>query len=133
MTTPAQTIIPHTGLVVAARRLHDRGVRRLLVVDENGRLAGVLTRNDLLRVFLRRDDDIEADVEGILRRWEPALHERARASVRDGVVTVRGEVGSQDDVDALVTVIELLDGVVEVVADELWCQSRNPDVCRRSR
>lgn len=119
MTTPAQTITPHASLVVAARRLHDGGVRRLLVVDENGRLAGVLTRNDLLRVFLRRDDDIEADVEGILRRWEPALDEHARASVRDGVVTLRGEAGSQDDVDALVTLIEVLDGVVEVVAEEL--------------
>ncbi|MFY3807711.1 CBS domain-containing protein [Escherichia coli] len=43
-----------------------RGVRRLVLIDEAGRLVGVVSRSDLLRGFLRTDDtrpaaDIDAD------------------------------------------------------------------------
>jgi CBS domain-containing protein len=39
MTAPAETVPLHTTVVAAARRLQDTGVRRLLVVDGDGRLA----------------------------------------------------------------------------------------------
>src|SRR5512132_2183618 len=46
MTTPAVTVHPETPVVGAARRLQDRKVRRLLVVDRAGTLAGIVTRTD---------------------------------------------------------------------------------------
>jgi CBS domain-containing protein len=38
-------------------------VRRLFVVDDEGRLAGVVSRRDLLRVYLRTDDELLAGIE----------------------------------------------------------------------
>lgn len=114
MSFPAQTIPRHASLAVAARRLQAAGVRRLLVVDDDDRLAGLVTRNDLLTVFLRRDGDIQRDVEGILDRWAPSFRDRVTASVRDGRVTLRGDTLPVDDVDALVALMGLLDSVVDV-------------------
>ena len=37
-------------------------VRCLLVVDEGGKLLGVVSPRDLLRVFLRPDDDIRTEI-----------------------------------------------------------------------
>jgi CBS domain-containing protein len=129
MTSPAQTIPLHAGLTVTARRLHAGGVRRLLVVDENDRLTGVVTRNDLLKVFLRRDDDIQRDVEGTLDRWAPSFVGRVTVSVQDGVVTLRGEGATLDDVDALVALIGMLDSVVDVDAAGVT----SPTTTRRQR
>ena len=61
MTTPAITIGPHATVPAAARLMSARHVRMLPVVDEKGRLAGVVSRRDLLSVFLRPDEDIAAD------------------------------------------------------------------------
>ncbi|MDG4800583.1 CBS domain-containing protein [Micromonospora sp. WMMD980] len=72
----------------ATARLMDReAVKRLPVLDDLGRLAGIVTRGDLLRVHLRTDAEIREDVvQEVLRRV---------LAVRDGLVTVQvsgGEV-----------------------------------------
>jgi CBS domain-containing protein len=114
MTAPAATIPLHASVVVAARRLHDTGIRRLLVVDDKGRLAGLVTRNDLLGAFLRPDAEIRRDVEGILRRWPAAAVGRVRTSVEGGMVTLTGRVDCDEDVEALVELIGFVDGVISV-------------------
>jgi CBS-domain-containing membrane protein len=53
---------PDELVVVAARRMHDRDVKRLPVVDHGGALVGIVTRADLLKVFLRADDELRFDV-----------------------------------------------------------------------
>ena len=58
MTAPAVTIAPHESMVAAAHRIADRGVNRLPVVDEDGRLVGIVARADIVAVFCasgRRD------------------------------------------------------------------------------
>jgi CBS domain-containing protein len=117
MTAPAQTIPLHASVVVAARRLQDAGIRRLLVVDGDGRLAGLVTRNDLLGAFLRSDAEVRRDVEGILRRWPAAGS--VRASVKGGMVTLAGRVDSDEDVEAVVELIGLVDGVIGVDSGRL--------------
>ena len=62
MTSPAITIGPHVTVHAAGRLMSTRHVRLLPVVDEDARLIGVVSRRDLLAVFLRPDEDIEADV-----------------------------------------------------------------------
>ena len=52
MTSPAITIPSDTGLGEAARLMHEKNVRRLVVVDQRGRIAGIVSRSDLLQVFL---------------------------------------------------------------------------------
>jgi len=50
----------------AGRLMSTRHVRPLPVVDEHNRLIGVVSRRDLLAVFLRPDENIAADVRQVL-------------------------------------------------------------------
>ena len=56
LTAPAVTIGPPATLAEAARRLHAVGVKRLPVIDASGQLAGIVSRTDLLKFFLRSDE-----------------------------------------------------------------------------
>ena len=75
MTSPVVTIGPNESLGEAARLMHRRQVKRLPVVDEEGRIVGILARSDLLTVFLREDAEIEREVR----------EEIGRASCRERV------------------------------------------------
>ena len=119
MTAPAETVPLHATVVAAARRLQDTGLRRLLVVDRDGRLAGLVTRNDLLRAFLRPDEEIRADVEGIVQRCASAGRRRVRVSVREGLVTLRGSLPSAADIEVVAELTRLTDGVIDVDVDGL--------------
>ncbi|MGW4113013.1 CBS domain-containing protein [Actinosynnema sp. NPDC004786] len=69
MTIPVATIGPDEPASAAARELAARNVRRLFVVDTGGRLVGVLARRDLLRVFLRTDEELRREVaDRVVRR-----------------------------------------------------------------
>jgi CBS-domain-containing membrane protein len=48
MSQPAVTTHPKESLAVAASRMAARGIKRLPVVDENGKLVGVIARLDIL-------------------------------------------------------------------------------------
>ena len=62
MTSPAITIPLDTRLGEAARLMQEKNVRRLVVVDQRGRIAGVVSRSDLLQVLLRADEDQAATI-----------------------------------------------------------------------
>jgi CBS-domain-containing membrane protein len=47
MTAPAVTVGPEELVAAAARRMYDRRVKRLPVVDHGGALVGIVTRADL--------------------------------------------------------------------------------------
>lgn len=53
MTAPAVTVFHGMSVVDAARLMETAGVRRLPVIDDLGRLVGMVTNRDLLKVFLR--------------------------------------------------------------------------------
>jgi CBS domain-containing protein len=48
MTSPVFTIASDASRSQAARLMRERNVRRLVVVDERGRIAGIVSRSDLL-------------------------------------------------------------------------------------
>jgi CBS domain-containing protein len=116
MTTPPITVSSTTGLTLAARLMQVRNVRRLIVVDERGRIAGVVSRSDLLQVFLRTDEELRDE---IVDRLIPALmlpaDQPLGVDVRYNVVTLTGEVDRRSDAEILVRMARELDGVVEVV------------------
>jgi CBS domain-containing protein len=116
MTSPAISVPTTTPLAEAARVMQKRHMRRLVVVDERGRIAGIVTRSDLLQVFLRSDEDLRDDV---VEKVIPAiLLADARAidvDVRANVVTLTGEVDRKSDAEILIRVTKELDGVVGVV------------------
>jgi CBS domain-containing protein len=91
MSAPAVTIRPDATVTEAARTMARRGVTRLPVVDTEGRLVGIVSRRDVLRVFLRDDDEIRRDIaEDVFlhRLWiDPG---DLSIEVRDGVVTLAG-------------------------------------------
>lgn len=62
MTSPAHTIGPDATVVDAAKVLDHHAIKRLPVVDDTARLLGIVSRRDLLNVFLRNDSDIAAEI-----------------------------------------------------------------------
>ena len=108
MTREVVTIRADHPVALAARELHGHGFKRFPVLDEKGKLVGIVTRSDLLKVFLRTDRDIERDV------WETVRNRGIRASVSRGVVTLEGSVEAKSRMEALVRTVAAIDGVVGV-------------------
>jgi CBS domain-containing protein len=118
MTCPAITVGSDTSLSQAARLMQESHVRRLVVVDDRGRIAGIVSRSDLLQVFLRTDEELRSEIVGTLI---PALltssPEKVGVDVRWNVVTLSGEVDRKSDAEMLTRLARELDGVVGVVEE----------------
>lgn len=115
MTSPAVTIGPEASVAEAARLMHERQVKRLPVVDENGALVGIVSRRDVLGVFLRPDEEIRDEIvhrviRGILWLDPRAVH----VQVRRGVVTLEGEVDRKGVIPLITELVEGVEGVVAV-------------------
>ena len=120
MTGPAVTGSPDMPVGTAAALMTERRVNRLPVVQD-GRLVGIVTRADLIRSFVRSDDEIAAAVEDeVLRRilWlDPTSFV---VSVHDGVVAISGEVERRSTAEAIETAVGFVEGVVAVEAVLPW-------------
>jgi CBS-domain-containing membrane protein len=118
MTKPAITIHPDAPIPRAAAVMHNHHVKRLPVVDPEGKLIGIVSRRDLLSVFLRPDAQIEAEVRELLTEILFADLANVRVAVHGGVVTLLGQPGEQDHHDLIPVAVRLIwdiDGVVDVV------------------
>ena len=115
MTTPAVTVRQDDAVAVAAKLLEEHHLHRLPVVDEDGKLVGIVSRSDLLRVFLRTDHEIRDEVrdEVILREMsiDPAS---LYVAVHNGIVSLNGSVERTSMIPVLTALIGRVDGVVEV-------------------
>jgi CBS domain-containing protein len=109
MSTPAVTVPGRTSIADAARLMDDENVKRLPVVDDLGRLVGIVTRGDLLKVHLRPDRDIRDEVEAVVR------DEEVTAEVSDGVATLQGHVAAASTAEELARLTRRVPGVVQVV------------------
>lgn len=115
MTQPAMTIGPDESLAGAARLMHDRRVKRLPVVDDAGRLVGIVSRLDVLSVFDRPDAQIRDEVIKEVIVAEFALDPMAfGVSVSCGIVTITGQVESRAIAPLVLTAIRHAEGVVGV-------------------
>jgi CBS-domain-containing membrane protein len=95
MTRPAITTSPDEFVSTVARLMSRRKLRRVPVVDDQGRLVGIICRSDVLSVFSRPDEDIRREItqDVILDGFftDPA---RLTVMVKDGIVTLEGAPGS---------------------------------------
>ncbi|MHB9755729.1 CBS domain-containing protein [Streptomyces sp. BYX5S] len=116
MSAPPVTVHAEDTIAEAARTMASHKVERLPVVDAEDRLVGIVTRRDLLRTFLRPDEDIRREVidEVVVRSlWlDP---KRVSVSVREGVATLAGEVERRSEKEIAARMTGHLDGVVGVV------------------
>jgi CBS domain-containing protein len=115
MTSPAITIHPDASLSAAARLMNAHHLRRLPVVNAAGDLAGIVSRRDLMKVFLRPDEDITAEVSDMLAQILPDDAALVTVSVSDGEVTLDGALAGQDLIPVAVGLAAGVDGVVAVV------------------
>jgi len=116
MTAPAITIGPDATLGEAARLMHRHAVKRLPVVDPaDGTILGIVSRTDLLKVFLRDDAEIAQEVrEDVIRRTLWIDPDTIRIVVRDGVVTMDGQLEHRSLLSVLEPLVLSCEGVVGV-------------------
>ena len=126
MTSPAITIHPDATLPVAARLMSGRHIKRLPVVEAGtafggsvgGTLVGIVSRCDLLSVYLRPDEDIASDVREMLAQLPQADPGGVTVRVRNGIVILAGRLGAAEEHDLIRVAGRLawdVDGVVDVV------------------
>ncbi|WP_329273292.1 CBS domain-containing protein [Streptomyces pseudovenezuelae] len=115
MTAPALTVPAYATLGQAARIMALHKVKRLPVVDDEGGLQGIVSRSDLLKVFLRDDEDIAEEIRReIVAPLFPAPLDPIRVEVHDGVVTLTGTIADTGLVPVTTRLVRAVEGVVDV-------------------
>ena len=128
MSAPAVTVQAHASLAQAARIMALHKVKRLPVVDDEDRLRGIVSRADLLKVFLRSDQDIAGEVRrDVVGHLFPVEAESIRVEVREGVVRLTGRITDTALVPIAARLVRAVEGVVDVDC-ALMGPRRRPDL-----
>jgi len=107
---------PEDDAVRAARLMEEHRVKRLPVVDEAGRLAGIVSRHDLLGLFTRPDAEIRSEIlDEVLLGMLWIDPREMDVQVDDGVVRLRGTVEARSVAEMVAGLVRRTDGVVQVV------------------
>jgi CBS domain-containing protein len=97
-----------------------RGVNRLPVVD-GGRIVGIVSRADLVRAYVRSDEELAATIrDDVLLRilWlDPA---QFTVGVRDGVASISGRVERRSTAEMVERAVSMVPGIVDVEPDLSW-------------
>jgi CBS-domain-containing membrane protein len=130
MSAPAITVSSGSSITAAAKIMDAERVKRVPVTGPDGGLRGIVSRSDLLRVYLRPDSEIEDDVvEEVLRRtlWvEPGM---VRVRVEQGVVTLSGRTDRHSTKQLALQLTRAVSGVVSVV-DELGFEFDDREIAK---
>ncbi|MFC9819569.1 CBS domain-containing protein [Streptomyces erythrochromogenes] len=125
MTVPAVTVTKDATIPGAARLMARGHLKRLPVVDGDGRLVGVVSRGDLLKIYLRPDADIAEELRRlIMAELIPAGSAMVQVHVADGIVHLDGSIPDPALKDVLVRVARTVPGVVDVTAVRLDTEVR---------
>lgn len=127
MTRPVITVKPETPLSDLAYLLEKHRIKRVPVLV-NGKLAGIVSRANLIQALVRRGDEIIPDekvVDAALRakvlaqlRSKPWWPDDINVIVDDGTVELWGFVDSEAEKDAIRVAVEVTPGV-RTVANNL--------------
>jgi CBS domain-containing protein len=122
MTKPATCVAPETPLDEVVRLMERHRVKRLPVV-ENGKLAGLVTRTDLLRALVARraaapaassDQDVRERIDAMLRHEDWSTSAFVNVQVEDGIAHLWGTVESASQREALILAVRGVPGVKDV-------------------
>jgi CBS domain-containing protein len=115
MTKPVRVIGPHAPLSEAARLMARQHVRRLVVVDAGEEPIGIISRSDLLKVFLIPDARLAQAVTDDLAQALPGADTKGLViEVTDGRVVIGGSLPDTSLVPALARIVRAVEGVVDV-------------------
>lgn len=115
MTADPVTVRPDSTVAEAARLLDQGKTSCLPVLSEDGVLVGVVSPRDLLRVFLRLDEEIrEQVIDEILVGYLGTNPAMVTVRVRDGVVQLTGELGTKSMLPIVRPAVLAIDGVIDV-------------------
>jgi len=114
------TVGPDLEIIEAARFMHTNDVKRVVVVEDE-RMVGVISRFDVVAGFTRPDDLIEDEIrEDLIRRVLFVDPETVDVVVSNGVVTLFGKIGTRTEVRLMEELTRRLDGVVDVDNKLQW-------------
>jgi CBS domain-containing protein len=114
MVSPAITIGEPEPLCSALRMLTAARVDAACVVNGHGTLVGLLARRDALRVYLRDDTAIRAEVARALFGAEMVTRHRVSVRVVGGHVTLNGVMCLRSATERAARIARGVAGVVEV-------------------
>jgi CBS domain-containing protein len=115
MTVALVSISPDATVAEAARRMHRAQIKRLPVIGEGGRLVGIISRGDLLKVFDRPDHAIQREIlDDVIVGEFMMAPSRFFIHVDDGEVVLQGQVERRSLIPHLVRAIHDVEGVVRV-------------------
>ena len=116
MTRKVVTCRPDDDVRAVARRMLEQRVKRLPVVD-TGRLVGMVSRQDILRMFDRPDEEIAFDVRRVLGKdLDRPDDSHVRSFVDQGIVTLTGDVRYAWDEPIVVSMVRGVEGVIDVMS-----------------
>jgi CBS domain-containing protein len=121
MTAPPITITGGRPVSEAAGKMIDGRINRLPVVDEAGTLLGIVTRADLVRAFVRSDEEITTEIrEEVVLRTLWIAPEQVTVAVHGGAVELGGHVGTKSDAELIGSLARRVPGVVSVASTVTW-------------
>jgi CBS domain-containing protein len=124
MSRPVITAGADTPLAEAARIMHERRVKRLVVTDSDGYVEGVVSRVDILKVFLRSDEVIQKEIQTLVRDLLWVEGDEVKVHVQNGIVRLEGRLPRRSDAELLGELLErhagvvALDGEIEYLEDD---------------
>ena len=119
MTAPAHTVGPHRPVSAAAALMLEKRVNRFPVVDGET-LVGIVTRADLVRAFVRSDEEVEREIRERMKVLLLPDMGAVDAKVHEGDVVLRGRVERHSDAEILARLTEQVPGVVSVSSGVTW-------------
>lgn len=115
MTDDVVTVVPHATIWEAASIMEQRGVKRVPVVDNDGHLAGIVSRADLVGAMARTDEDLRDDVrEAISIAGEESVS-GVEVEVERGTATVTGVTDRKSTKSIALKLAAQVPGILEVV------------------
>jgi CBS domain-containing protein len=130
MTCDVATVEETTPLEEVVKLMEKRHIKRVPVVRDGG-VAGIITRSDLLRAFLKAsaarevpasDEDIRRNICDTIEQegWAPAGS--VHVKVFEGHVTLSGTIFDERERDAIRVCAENQPGVTGVTDDMIWVE-----------
>jgi CBS domain-containing protein len=132
MSAPAATVRAADGVDDALRAMRRLGIGRLPVVDDSGRVVGIVSGSDL-RGGRPSEDAADARIRcRVIDRVIDLGGEVLAVSVDDGVVRLRIRIGTRGEIPLVERLLGRIPGVVrlELIADPVG-SDRSPAAARR--